>query len=108
MQYPALTYGGVGAVCTSIVVHAHMHVDTQCPTLPCVHDRASTFTGVRTALCVVASKDWGEIRFKRSALAPLTVWLPLSPLSCSHTVPGTQNRRLAVSVATSSHAYYYT
>jgi len=37
-----------------------MHVDAQRPTLPCVHVRASTFTGVRTALCVVASKDPGR------------------------------------------------
>jgi len=34
------------------------------------------------------------------ASAPLTVWLPLSPLSCRHTCPGThQQRRPAISLA---------
>jgi len=46
----------------------------------------------------------------KPALAPLTVWLLLSPLSCRHTCSGTDSgggrqwRRLAVGLATSCHA----
>jgi len=43
----------------SAVVHARTHARGG-TTLPCVHVRASTFTGVRTALCAITSKDPGR------------------------------------------------
>jgi len=43
----------------SAVVHARTHARGG-TTLLCVHVRASTFTGVHTALCVIASKDPGR------------------------------------------------
>ena len=63
----------------------------------------STLPQVSAQRCV-----WSPVRIlwvwrdsNEPALAPLTVWLPLSPLLCSHTVPGTHQQRPAVSVATS-------
>ena len=80
----------------SAVVHARTHARGG-TTLPCVYVR-----GVRqrlqlsVQLCVWSPvRTPGELRFKRNRLGA-TDWLPLSPLSCSHTVPGTAQHNESV------------